>query len=88
MWKTTLILKNLALVIQHSLQGFILKNIEYESTGQTILVMHLSAVIPGTYRGIARDLLPFVANVWPGRGALDRFCTSEARYMGKDPRDL
>ena len=35
MWKTTLILKNwrsLAHVIQHGLQGFIVKNIEGEST--------------------------------------------------------
>ena len=43
---------------------------------------------PGTYGGIARDLLAFVVNVWPGTGALDRFCTSEARYSGKIPRDL
>ena len=55
--------------------------------------MHFSAAIPGgftlgTYEGIARDLLTFVANFWPGAGALDRFCTSEARYTGKDPRDL
>ena len=62
------------------------------------LLMHLSAAIPGgrggvwltpgTYGGIARDLLAFVANVWPWTGALDRFCTSEARYTRKDPRDL
>ena len=45
-------------------------------------------VTPGTYGGIARDLLAFVANVWPRTGALDRFCTSEARHTGKDPRDL
>ena len=55
--------------------------------------MHLSAAIPGgltpgTYRGIARDLLAIVANIWPRTGALDRFCPSEARYTGKDPRDL
>ena len=59
--------------------------------------MHLSAAIrggggggvtPGTYGGIARDLLAFVTNGWPRTGALDRFCTSEARYTGKDPRDL
>ena len=42
-------------------------------------------VTPGTCGGIARDLLTFVANVWPGTGALDCFCTSEARYTGKDP---
>ena len=49
--------------------------------------MHLSTAIPGgggvtpeTYGGMARDLLAFVANVWPGTGALDRFCTSEGRY--------
>ena len=45
-------------------------------------------VTPGIYRGIARDLLAFVTNVWPRTGALDVFCTSEARYTGKDPRDL
>ena len=44
--------------------------------------MHLSAaqgIDPGTYGGIARDYLTFAANFWPGTGALDRFCTSEAR---------
>ena len=41
-----------------------------------------------TYGGIARDLLTFVADFWLGTGALDRFCTSEARYKGKDPRHL
>ena len=55
--------------------------------------MHLSAAIPrglttGTYGGIARDLLTFVTNFWPGTGALDRFCISEVKYTGKDPRDL
>ena len=44
-------------------------------------------VTPGTYGRIARDLLTFFANTWHGTGALDRFCTSEARYTGKDPRD-
>ena len=58
-----------------------------------IVLMHLSAAIPGgstsgKYGGIGRDLLTFVANVWPGTRALDHFCTSEARYTGKDPRDL
>ena len=42
----------------------------------------------GTYGEIARDLLTFVANFWPGTGPSDRFCASEARYTGKDPRDL
>ena len=57
------------------------------------VLMHFSAAIPGggvtpgTYGGITRDLLAFVANVWPMTGALDRFCTSEARYTGKDPLD-
>ena len=55
-------------------------------------LMHLSAAIPGvtpgTYRGIARDLLAFVANVWPEKGALYSFCTSKARYTGENPRDL
>ena len=56
-------------------------------------LMHLSAAIPGgltpgTYGEIARDFLTFFANFWPGTGALDRFCTSDARYTGKDPRDL
>ena len=45
-------------------------------------------VTPGTYGGIAWDLLAFVANGWPRMGALVRFCTFEARYTGKDPRDL
>ena len=50
--------------------------------------MHLSAAIPGgltpgTYWGIARDLLTFVANFWPGTGALDRFCTSRQDTRGK-----
>ena len=52
--------------------------------------MHLSAAIPGgggltpgTYWRIARDLLTFVANFWPGTGALDRFCTSRQDTRGK-----
>ena len=53
--------------------------------------MHLSAAIPGVWpqghRRIAQDLLTFVANFWPGTGALDRSCTSEAKYTGKDQRD-
>ena len=54
--------------------------------------MHLSAAIPGVdpgeIGGIARDLLTFVTNFWPGTGSLDRSCTSKVRYMGKDPEDL
>ena len=49
---------------------------------------HPGGVTPGTYGGIARDLLTFVANFWPRTGALDRFCTTAARYTGKDPQDL
>ena len=49
---------------------------------------HPGGLTPGTYVGIARYLLTFVADFWLGTGALDRFCTSEARYKGKDPRDL
>ena len=49
---------------------------------------HPAGVTLGTYGGIARDLLAFAANVWLGTGALDHFCTSEARYMRKDPWDL
>ena len=56
-------------------------------------LLHLSAAIPGglPWRymgGIALDLLTFVAKFWSGTGALDCFCTSEARYMGKVPWDL
>ena len=43
---------------------------------------HPAGVILGTYGGIAPDLLAFVANIWPRKGALDCFCTSEARYSG------
>ena len=49
---------------------------------------HPEGLAPGTYGGIARDLRTFVAHFWLGAGALDRFCTSEASYKGKDPRDL
>ena len=49
---------------------------------------HPGGLTLGTYGGIARDLLTFVANFWPGTGALDHFCTSKSRYTGKDPRDL
>ena len=49
---------------------------------------HPRGLTPGTNGGIARDLLTFVATVLPGTGALDRFCTSEVRDTGKDPRDL
>ena len=48
---------------------------------------HPGGLTPGTYGGIERDLLTFVANVWPGTGVLDRFCTSEAKCTGKDPWD-
>ena len=37
-------------------------------------------VDPGTYGGIERDLLTFVANFWHGTGALNCSCTCEARY--------
>ena len=49
---------------------------------------HPRGLTPGTYGRIARDLLTFVTIFWPGTGALDRFYDSEARYTGKDPRDL
>ena len=49
---------------------------------------HPGGLTSGTYGGIARDFLTFVYNSWPGRGALDHFCTPEARYTGKNPRDL
>ena len=49
---------------------------------------HPGGLTTGTDGGIARDLLTFVTNFWPGTGALDRFCISEVRYTGKDPRDL
>ena len=38
MWKTTLILKKLAHVIQYGLQGFIVKNIEGELTEANDLI--------------------------------------------------
>ena len=40
-------------------------------------LMHLSAAIPGLDPGDIR-----------GNRALVHLCTSETRYMGKDPRDL
>ena len=41
---------------------------------------------PGTYGGIGRDLLTFVANVWPGTGELDRLCTSDrGKIHGERP---
>ena len=43
---------------------------------------HPGGLTPETYGGIARDLLTFFADFWLGKGALDRFCTSEARYKG------
>ena len=43
---------------------------------------------PGTYKGLAWDLLTFVTNFWPRTGALNHFCTSEARYTGKDTQHL
>ena len=49
---------------------------------------HPGGLTLGTNGGIARELLTFVADFWLGTGALGRFCTSEARYKGKDPRDL
>ena len=38
---------------------------------------------PGTYGGIPRDLLTFVANFWPATRALNPFCTSEQDTRGK-----
>ena len=51
---------------------------------------HPGGLTPGTYGGImiARDLLTFVTNLWPGTGALDRSSTSKARYTREDPWDL
>ena len=49
---------------------------------------HPGGLTPGTYGGIVRDLLTFVANFWPRTGTLDHFCTPEARYTWKDPQDL
>ena len=43
---------------------------------------HPAGVILGTYGVVERDLLVFVANIWPRTGTLDCFCTSEARYTG------
>ena len=67
-------------------------HIQIRSTSKTdvnaLISGHPGRLTPGTYAGIARDLLTFVANCLPGTGALDRFCTSEARYTGTDPRDL
>ena len=53
--------------------------------------MHLSAAIPvggggvtpGTYGGIERDLLTFVANVWPGTVALSAFALPRQDTRGK-----
>lgn len=68
------------------LQG---RNVVFRSRNHYALISgHPGGLTPGTYGGIARDLPIFVSNFWPGTRALDRFCTSEARYMGKDPRDL
>ena len=44
---------------------------------------------PGTYAGMARDLLTLFDNFNPGMGGMDCFCTFvAARYPGEDPRDL
>ena len=51
--------------------------------------MHLSApsrgVDPGDIRGIARGLMTFVLNLWPGTGALDCFCTQRGKIHGERP---
>ena len=44
---------------------------------------HPGGLTPGTYGGIARDLLTFVANFWPGTGALDRFSPPRQDTRGK-----
>ena len=74
----------------------VMSKIEFSWENSTYLLGKINALISGhpggstsgKYGGIGRDLLTFVANVWPGTRALDHFCTSEARYKGKDPRDL
>ena len=49
--------------------------------------MHLASAIPridpGDIRGNSAGFADFYCQFWPGTGALDRFCTLEARYTGK-----
>ena len=67
-----------------------IKTVVFQITckSNALSISHPRGLTLGTYGGIARDLLTFVAKFWPRTGALDHFCTSEARYKGKDPRDL
>ena len=54
--------------------------------------MHLSAAIPGVdprdIRGNSTGFADFCRQFLALDGALNCFCTSEARYTGKDPQDL
>ena len=68
--------------------GLIFPVVTPKGESYALISGHPGGLTPETCGGIARDLLSFVANVWPGTGALDRFCTSEGRYTGKHPRDL
>ena len=59
-----------------------------KAASYALISAFFGGLTPGTYGGIARDLLTFVANFWPRTRSLDHFFTLEARYTGKDPRDL
>ena len=60
----------------------------FELPAYTLISGHPRELTPGHTGRIVQDFLTFVANYWPGMGALDRFCTSEARYTRKDLQDL
>ena len=63
---------------KYSYKRVIVKNWKYNA----LISGHPRGLTPGTYGGVMRDLLTFVANFWPRTGALDCFCTSEEKYKG------
>ena len=64
----------------------------YEYSMCACTLMHLSAAIPGgdpgDIQGNSSGFAEFCGQFLAQDGVLDCFCTSEARYKGKDLRDL
>ena len=51
--------------------------------GNALITGHPAGLTPGTYGGIARDLLTFVANFSPWTGALAAFALPGQETQGK-----
>ena len=63
--------------------SFVLFYFQKKGAHYALISGHPGGLTPGTYRGMARDMLTFVANVWPWTGALDRFVLPSQDTRGK-----